>query len=371
MYTELDARLEPVLAAAAAHSVNVDALGAFPSATVDALRSTGLSGLLTPVAHGGLGLGVGEAARIIERLGAVCASSAMVICMHYSGAAVIAAHGDAALNRAVVDGALTTLAFSEAGSRSHFWAPTSTARRIEGAVRLDAQKSWVTSANNAQIIVWSSTPLEAQGASTLWWVPGGAPGLSAPQAFDGLGLRGNDSTPLRAEGVVVPESHRLGPDGGGFDVMMGVVLPVFSLLNAACSVGLMEGALASATAHVGGTRYAHLGTSLADLPTVRAYLAKARVRADMASALLRDAVAAVSGGRPDAMLRVLEVKAACGEAALEVTSSAMRVCGGAAFRKELAVDRAFRDAQAASVMAPTSDVLFDFIGKAITGLPLF
>jgi alkylation response protein AidB-like acyl-CoA dehydrogenase len=84
-----------------------------------------------------------------------------------------------------------------------------------------------------------------------------------------------------------------------------------------------------------------------------------------------DTIAALEQGRPDAMLRVLEVKAAAGEAATEVTDLAMRVCGGAAYRKEVGVERYFRDARAATVMAPTTDVLYDFIGKAICGLPLF
>ena len=47
------------------------------------------------------------------------------------------------------------------------------------------------------------------------------------------------------------------------------------------------------------------------------------------------------------MLRVLECKAAAGEAAAEVTDLAMRVCGGAAFRKDVGVERLFRDARAA------------------------
>jgi alkylation response protein AidB-like acyl-CoA dehydrogenase len=67
----------------------------------------------------------------------------------------------------------------------------------------------------------------------------------------------------------------------------------------------------------------------------------------------------------------MEMKAAAAEAALEVTDIAMRVCGGAAFRKDVGVERYFRDARAASVMAPTSDVLYDFIGKAVCGLPVF
>jgi alkylation response protein AidB-like acyl-CoA dehydrogenase len=49
----------------------------------------------------------------------------------------------------------------------------------------------------------------------------------------------------------------------------------------------------------------------------------------------------------------------------------MRVGGGAAFRKETGLERHFRDARAATVMAPTSDAIHDFIGRAVCGLPLF
>jgi len=56
---------------------------------------------------------------------------------------------------------------------------------------------------------------------------------------------------------------------------------------------------------------------------------------------------------------------------VRVTDEAMRVCGGAAFRKELGIERCFRDARAARVMAPTTDALLDFVGRALCGLPLF
>jgi alkylation response protein AidB-like acyl-CoA dehydrogenase len=148
-------------------------------------------------------------------------------------------------------------------------------------------------------------------------------------------------------------------------------LPVFSVLNASCSIGLMEGALAAACQHVGGNKLQHLDSSLADLPTVRAYLARARIQIDQARTLRDDTLSAVATGRADAMLRVMEVKASASEAALTVTDIAMRVCGGAAFRKDLGIERQFRDARASAIMAPTSDVLYDFIGKAICGLPVF
>lgn len=350
----------------------IDTEGRFPREAVTAAAQAGLLGLTSATEVGGQGQGLREAAQVVSRLAQACPSTAMVVCMHYCANAVIEAHGPRTLREAVAAGRhFSTLAFSEAESRSHFWAPVSTARTEGDTVVLDARKSWVTSAGEADSYVWSSKPVAAEGASTLWWVDAKTPGLTQPARFDGLGLRGNASTPVTAQSARIPASQRLGDDGKGFDVMMGVVLPWFASLNAACSVGLMNGAIARAAAHVGGTKHQHLGSSLADLPTVRAYLARARIKADLAQALLDDTVTAITTGRADTMLRVLEVKAAAAEAALEVTDIAMRVCGGAAFRKEAGIERLFRDARAASVMAPTSDVLYDFIGKAVTGLPLF
>lgn len=367
------ARLEPVLAELVApHAARVDADASFPTHTLDALRGAGLLGLVTPTAHGGLGAGPGEAARVVERVARACGTSAMVVCMHYAGATVLATLGSPEVNREVAAGRhLSTLAFSEATSRSHFWAPSSTARFEGDEVVLDARKSWVTSARHATAFVWSSTPAAAEGFSSIWLVPADTAGVRVQGHFDGLGLRGNDSSPVHADGARIPAANLLGADGGGFDVMMGHVLPVFNLMNAACSIGLMEGALQGAAAHVSGVGYPHLQAKLRDLPTIRAYLAKARVQADMARALWADTIDAVETGRPDAMLRVLQVKAAAGDAALDVLATCMRVCGGVAFRKELGVERAFRDAQAASVMGPTSDVLYDFVGKAVTGMELF
>ena len=59
------------------------------------------------------------------------------------------------------------------------------------------------------------------------------------------------------------------------------------------------------------------------------------------------------------------------QTALQVTDLAMKACGGAAFSRHLAIERMFRDARAGWVMAPTVDHLADFLGRALTGLPLF
>jgi alkylation response protein AidB-like acyl-CoA dehydrogenase len=353
-------------------AAELDQNASFPDAAIAALAEAGLLGLVSHEDMGGLGQGLRQATRTVERLARECGSTAMVVCMHYAGASVIEALGDETTRRAIAKGKhLTTLAFSEIGSRSQFWAPLSTAAEKDGKIVLNARKSWVTSAHKAQSYVWSSKPVAGSEASTIWLVPSDTAGLHVSDSFDGLGLRANDSCPMVAEDVRIDAARRLGADGQGFKIMLEMVLPWFNVMSAGVAVGLMESATAKSAAHVSGTSFQHADSTIADLPTIRAYIARMRIKTDMASALLGDTLDAIEKGRPDAVLRVLESKAAAGDTASEVTDLAMRVCGGAAFRKDIGVERIFRDARAGLVMAPTSDVLYDFIGKAVCNMPLF
>lgn len=366
---ELGAVVDETIAPSAAE---VDRTGVFPRADIDALARAGTLGLLSAPEVGGSGGSLADAATTVERVARADASVAMVLLMHYAAVSVIEAHGPDDVRRAVAAGAhLSTLAFSERGSRSHFWAPVSTATSDGDQARLDAAKSWVTSAGEADSYVWSSRPVSADGPMTLWLVPAGTDGLAVTGEFDGFGLRGNGSRPMTADGAVVDASARLGDDGAGLDIALGTALPTFLVGNAAVSLGLMESLVEEAAAHLTSARLEHLGRSLAEQPTSRLAFAALRTRVDQTRAFLNDTLAALGSGREDATLRVLQVKAVAAEAAAEVADGVMRLCGGAAFRKELGIERRYRDALAARVMAPTTEALHDFVGRATLGLPLF
>lgn len=366
-------RLNEVIAAEIApNAVRTDVEGRYPEENLAALRQAGLLGLVSATEVGGDGQGPRAATEVVGRIAENCSSTAMIVCMHYAATAVIEAHGDDEVRRSIAAGDhVSTLAFSEKGSRSHFWAPMSTAHADGDHVRLDAQKSWVTGAGHADSYVWSSLPVSGDGPSSIWLVPSTTDGLKIDAPFDGLGLRGNESSPVSATDAMIPAKNALGSDGGGFDVQMGTVLPWFNAMNAAMSIGVMNAAVARSAKHLSSSRLEHLDQTLADNPINRLHLAHAKVRAEQASALLERAVAAIETGADDVMLQVLMIKAAAGDAANEVLDICMRVCGGSAFRKEVGVERLFRDARAATVMAPTSDALYDFIGKALCDLPLF
>src|SRR5215472_86595 len=186
----------------APHAAALDRNGGFPTESIGALAASGLLGALSSVGSGGLDLGLFGATHIVRRVAEECGSTAMVLTMHYCGVAVLEAHGPKDVRAAAASGThLSTLAFSESGSRSHFWAPVSTASQVDGQIQLNASKSWITSAAHATAYVWSSRPLAADGASTIWLVPASSAGLTVAGPFEGLGLRGNDSSPVAAADV--------------------------------------------------------------------------------------------------------------------------------------------------------------------------
>ncbi len=364
-----------VLAPAASKN---DADARFSTEAVAAFGEAGLLGLLVPKDKGGAGLGPRAVCEAIAAFAEVDPSAAMVFLMHQAGVACIAAskspRADATLKEIAQGKHLSTLAFSEAGSRSHFWAPISKAQKTPAGVRLNAKKSWVTSAGFAQSYIVSTLSADGKGPTdtTLYMVRGGATGLTTAGGWNGMGMRANASTPMALEACDVKDEDRVSDEGAGFKVMLEVVLPLFNAGQTAVSLGICRGVVGAAVGHLKSARFEHLGVSLGEaLPTLRARLAQMQIDTDGLGARLDDLLKHLEQPGDLTVLRVLESKAAAGDTAIKVTSDAMQVCGGAAFSKHLGIERLFRDAHACAVMAPTGDVLREFVGKALLGIPLF
>jgi alkylation response protein AidB-like acyl-CoA dehydrogenase len=364
----------------ARHAADVDAKGRFPSESMAALAKDGFYGLCVPSALGGLGQGPRAFVGVVEELARACGSTAMVYVMHVCAQQAIATsptlEGKDAILRDIAKGQhLTTLALSEKGSRSQFWAPVSKLTPQGDGWTTSAQKSWVTSAREADSYVstaqkpGAASPLE----STTYLVRTKAnPGqVRVSGNFEGVGLRGNDSAPVTLESYKVAKADLVSNLGEGAKTKLEVVLPWFSLGTAAMSNGLCRAAVEATAKHLTETRFEHSGSGLRDLPTLRARLTQMSARMEQARALLAYTVGEIEKPSETTPLYVLQTRLASLQAADEVTDLAMKACGGAAFSKQLPIDRIFRDAKAGWVMAPTVDHLNDFVGKALTGLPLF
>ena len=370
------------LSAVSAEAATVDRDARFPRASISALARAGWLGLGVPERFSGPGGGPEEVVDAIEQVAGACASTGMVYVMHVVAVqTLVAGTSDdepegpkhVALAAAARGEHLSTLAYSERGSRSHFWAQVSRARPDGDGVVVDADKSWVTAAGEADsyVLACGAPGSEDPLVSDLHLVAADADGLTVAAPFDGLGMRGNASAPMRVRDLRIAGDRRLGARGDGFGLMMSATLPWFVLGSAACSVGIAGAALGAAGEHAAARRVEHHGSTRADVPGVRARLAEAKIRHAQARAYLQAVAREIGAGGPDAQLGVLALKAAAAEMAVDVTDLCLRVGGGAAYSKHGPLERHFRDARAASVMAPSTDLLRDFLGKALCGQELF
>jgi alkylation response protein AidB-like acyl-CoA dehydrogenase len=360
----------------AKHAADVDATGRYPKESIEALGKAGLLGLCVGRDFGGLAQPPRTFAAVVEELAQECASTAMIYVMHVTAAQQIAAGAPAdkaAILKEIAAGKhVTTLAFSEKGSRSNFWAPSSSLVADGANFKTDANKSWVTTAHNANTYVSSARMPGAPSplASTLYLVRKGGAGITIGD-YKGVGLRGNDSAPVELKGYKVPTGDLLTEQGKGADGMLQVVLPWFVVGTAAMSHGLCMKAIGLTSGHLQDTGIDFTNQKLRDLPNLRARLADMAVSTDRSRALLGYTVSEMETPNEMTPLRVLQSRRCAIDTAINVTDLAMKACGGAAYSKHLPIERLFRDARAGWVMAPTVDHLDDFMGKALTGLPLF
>src|SRR5262249_22223075 len=155
----------------------------------------------------------------------------------------------------------------------------------DGGFVVSADKSWVTAARYADSYVASAqqpgaaSPLE----STLFLVSRRARKegtVRIMNAFDGLGLRGNDSAPVVFDEIQVVSEDLLTPLGEGATTMLQVVLPWFNVGTAAMANGLCRAAVDATATHLQGTGFRHTGTGLRDIPALRSRLADMSLRTE-------------------------------------------------------------------------------------------
>lgn len=351
----------------------LDAQRAFPAPHLETLADAGLLGLMISPDLGGKGGDLLSLALICEAVGWGAGSTGLCYLMHLCGTAVIAAkatdaQADRWLKPAAAGDILATLAFSERTSGAHFYMPEISALAAKGAFRLVGKKSFVTSGGHADLYPVLVNASQDPGLDILV-LEADDPGISFQGSWDGIGMTGNSSIQLILDEVKVGPDRLIGGEGAGQELVFNVVAPTFLIGLAGVNLGIAQAALDDTIEHVKTRKNA--GGTLAELPTMQTQIAEMTMITEQARALLASAAKAADAGDEAALPLVMQSKIAATEAVIEVTGRAMEACGGIAYSRALPIERYWRDGRAGSVMAPTNEVLKQWVGKLATGLPLF
>lgn len=358
---------------------HVDGEGRWPEAGLRALQAAGLGGLVVPEESGGLGYGLLALAQVCELVGRACASTAICFGMHCVGAAVIAAKATEAQKREYLEPIaagrhLTTLALSEPGTGVHFYLPMTKLVAEGGGYRMRGRKSFVTNGGHADSYVLStmaSSPSAGPGDFSCLIVPSGAPGLVWGPDWKGVGMRGNSARGLELADVPVPAGALLGQEGDEIWYVFNVVAPYFLVAMAGTYQGIATSAFEEARRHLKERQYAHSGSSLSQQSVLQHRLGSLWAMVERTRLLIHSAAARGDGGEPSALPALCSAKAEVGDTAVTVANEALTLVGGRGYSEEGSpLFRHLRDARAAHVMSPTTDLLRTWTGRALLDLPL-
>lgn len=369
---------EVAVAVVAPNAQAEDAEARWPAEAMRALAQAGLLGLQVPEAQGGHGEGLTGLVAVAEVLAQESGSTALCYAMHCVGTAVIAAkatpYQKAAYLEPIARGEhLTTLALSEPGSGAHFYIPQMELVAEPEGYRVRGTKSFVTNGGHAHSYVLSTTaaaePSEP-GAFSIVLLDEGTPGLRWEEPWHGLGMRGNSARTLHVDDARVPSRNLLGAEGDQLWYVFEVVAPYFLMAMAGTYTGVAGAALQIAREHLGTRRYAHSGELLGSQPVLAHRLGELWMELEKTRQLVYAAAARADAGEAEALLAVLACKAAAADTAVHVTNEAMTLLGGIGYRENSKLARLLRDARAGHVMAPTTDMLKTWVGRALLRLPL-
>lgn len=361
---------------------NVDLIGEeikWPEEAIRALQAEGLGGLVVPTLYGGLGSGVLTLAKVCEIIGQECASTAICFGMHCVGSSVIAANPtetqQADFLAPICEGKhITTLSLSEAGTGSSFYLPQTTMKAIsEDEFCINGSKTFVTNGQHADsyvVSVVSNTSDEPLGLFSCAVVSNDSEGIDWGAEWAGMGMRGNSSRTMGLQDVLVPKINLLGRQGDQIWYIFNVVMPYFLMAMAGTYLGVATTALEEAKKHLSRRYHTHTGSSLSQNSVLQHRLGSLWASLEGARQLTYHAAASFDAGEPESLIALMSAKVQVADAVVNIVNEAMTLCGGIGYRKDSKLHLLLRDARAAPLMAPTSDVMRVWIGRALLGQPL-
>jgi alkylation response protein AidB-like acyl-CoA dehydrogenase len=352
-----------------------DRLARYPKDSLDALRSAGLWALRTPREHGGLGADLVTVCLVVEEIAKKCPSTAMCYKMHLEATELVnQIPTPYQLERFVKPLArgevFATIAGGESsGTTGADWRPiatdVSTASSVDGGFQLDqVRKSYVTSAGHAThyLLLTRLEGRPTQGMPDFLMVERDKISWEVVGEWNGLGMRGNSSSPMIFNGVV-PAEHLLGIGREKEPVIAKYMMPLLILTYGAAYLGIASGAYELACQE--GMKRFPSGARRLDAPLNQRRFAEMGAQIEAARVLLHSAAAMADAGTAPSIVPYVQAKVLCSEAAVRVTQDLMTIFGGTAFAARLPFERYFRDARAGLVMGMANDQAYELIASML------
>ncbi|MDA3647524.1 acyl-CoA/acyl-ACP dehydrogenase [Saccharopolyspora indica] len=354
-----------------------DAAGRFPWEFYNAFAEGGWLGIAIPEQYGGGGLGILEAALLLEEVAASGAGMNGCSTMHLTifGLNTIVKHGSEQLRQEVLpaaaDGSLhVCFGVTEPDAGTDTTRISTFAQRVDGGYLVNGRKVWITKAGDSQkmVLIARTTRREEVDRPTdgmSLFLIDIDPEHVHLSPIPKLGRNAVSSYEVVIDDLFVPESARVGEEGKGFRYLLDGLNPERILL-AHEALGIGRAALDRAV------RYAKervvFDRPIGQNQGIAFPLAEAVTRLDAAELMARNAAWRYDQGLPCGREANM-AKWLCADAGFTTADQAIQTHGGMGYAREYHVERYFRESRILRLAPVSQEMVMNYVATHVLGLP--
>jgi acyl-CoA dehydrogenase len=351
--------------------------GGFPEDFYRAMATAGWLGIAMPTQYGGAGLGISEAAVMMETVAASGAglSGASAIHMNVFGLHPVVVHGSdeqrARWLPPIIRGEhKACFGVTEPNTGLNTLKLKTYARREGDRYVVTGQKVWISTAQVAHkiLLLARTTPIEEVRKPTdglsLFYADFDRNRIEVRE-IDKMGRKSVDSNQLFIDGLEIALEDRIGEEGQGFKYILHGMNPERVLL-AAEATGLGRAALRRAAVYAG--ERVVFGRAIGKNQGVQHPLAERWVELEAGTLLYQRAAWLYDRGE-SCGAEANAAKFFCAEAGFRACETAVLTHGGFGYAKEYHVERYFREIMIHKLAPVSPQLILCYIAERVLGLP--
>ena len=355
----------------APHAADVDENARFPEEALKALNESGFSAVHVPEEYGGQGADSVATCIVIEEVARVCATSSLIPAVNKLGTMGLILSGSDELKKQVLPSiasgeAMASYALSEREAGSDAASMRTRAREDGDGWILNGTKAWITNGGKSTwyTVMASSDPDKKANGISAFMVHKDDEGFTVGPKERKLGIKGSPTTELYFENCRIPGDRIIGEPGTGFKTALRTLDHTRPTIGAQ-AVGIAQGALDAAIAYTKDRK--QFGKSISDFQGVQFMLADMAMKVEAARLMVYSAAARAERGESALGFISSASKCFASDVAMEVTTDAVQLFGGAGYTVDFPVERMMRDAKITQIYEGTNQIQRMVMARALLG----
>ncbi|WP_405179813.1 acyl-CoA dehydrogenase [Nocardia sp. NBC_01377] len=352
----------------APHAKDVDGNARFPEEALTALNAAGFNAVHVPEAYGGQGADSVATCIVIEEVARVCGSSSLIPAVNKLGTMGMILNGSEELKQKVlpdiVNGEMASYALSEREAGSDAAGMRTRARKDGDDWILNGSKCWITNGGKSSWYTVMAVTDADKGANGIsaFLVHKDDEGFVIGPLEHKLGIKGSPTAELYFENCRVPGDRIVGEPGTGFKTALQTLDHTRPTIGAQ-AVGLAQGALDAAITYTKERK--QFGTAIADFQNTQFMLADMAMKIEAARLMVYTSAARAERGEKNLGFISAAAKCFASDVAMEVTTNAVQLFGGAGYTTDFPVERMMRDAKITQIYEGTNQIQRVVMSRAL------